>query len=469
MSGNEKNDGVGDQLQLVLELMEKRSKGEASNAQVEAAVSSILSGMGSGASSNSTNPTPASAGSKKRKAKPIESTTVSPAEAKRRKLVAMAERIPNADRFRIKEDTENYDSSSDEDGEKCPKDQAKDKVLNDDEAQFDDEEDDEVIDDGKNDEDYQDELEQIPLGKPGAQMMTTFGDGPKPAPEAVSAALLGCRRCLQVAIWDARGLRRTSKEDFSRAKKSLSTRRGGVEHTYGVDPKMLFRALSKNDKLAYDPKCGFDVEQLQKLFPEEMAAYFRWVDMRAAYEESSAEQQTVQDKEGDGDKEEEKDGKDGKSGDIAKDVDDSSATISGRLYERAGHFDTRTKKMKKNWYLKFAKTRQGSFLPRGRSKAQLQWDQSQTTKAGQKTAGVWHTMPAASVQFLHWAGFDPPELPPPDEITTHALAFLAYNFLGKIVEKVKLLLCVIVILRHKLTALTPGIFDQSTGYLHSQQ
>jgi hypothetical protein len=39
--------------------------------------------------------------------------------------------------------------------------------------------------------------------------------------------------------------------------------------------------------------------------------------------------------------------------------------------------------------------------------------------------------------FLHWVGFDPTSaLSPPNEETTQALAFLAHDFFGKIVEKV---------------------------------
>lgn len=47
-------------------------------------------------------------------------------------------------------------------------------------------------------------------------------------------------------------------------------------------------------------------------------------------------------------------------------------------------------------------------------------------------------LPPSQVQFLHWVGFDPSSsLPPPNNDTTEALAFLAYDFMGKIVEKVK--------------------------------
>ncbi len=51
-------------------------------------------------------------------------------------------------------------------------------------------------------------IEQIPLGKMGERMLVTFGDGPRPLPEVIDAALMGARTCLQQAILDARALRR---------------------------------------------------------------------------------------------------------------------------------------------------------------------------------------------------------------------------------------------------------------------
>ena len=51
-------------------------------------------------------------------------------------------------------------------------------------------------------------LENIPLGKMGERMLITFGDGPRPDLEVISAALLGTRASLHRAILDARALRR---------------------------------------------------------------------------------------------------------------------------------------------------------------------------------------------------------------------------------------------------------------------
>lgn len=44
-----------------------------------------------------------------------------------------------------------------------------------------------------------------------------------------------------------------------------------------VDSELSFRALDGNgDGIRYDVSCGFDVPQLETLFPEEMNAYQRW-------------------------------------------------------------------------------------------------------------------------------------------------------------------------------------------------
>lgn len=60
----------------------------------------------------------------------------------------------------------------------------------------------------KNSPERQEALENIPLGKMGERMLITFGDGPIPDLEVLSAVLLGTRASLQRAILDARALRR---------------------------------------------------------------------------------------------------------------------------------------------------------------------------------------------------------------------------------------------------------------------
>ena len=130
-------------------------------------------------------------------------------------------------------------------------------------------------------------LEDIPLGRIGAKMMVTFGDNVDTDPQALTAALHGTRLCLQNAIKDARALRRKMKHDYNRAKvmvnlhkakrKERSTLReeADVPLSDNVDPNMLFKAIDGYDKITFDPKCGFDATQLEKLFPEEMNAYRR--------------------------------------------------------------------------------------------------------------------------------------------------------------------------------------------------
>ena len=43
-----------------------------------------------------------------------------------------------------------------------------------------------------------------------------------------------------------------------------------------LDSAMYYRAMNGHDRLAFDLKCGFDVSQLEILFPEEMNEYQKW-------------------------------------------------------------------------------------------------------------------------------------------------------------------------------------------------
>lgn len=122
-------------------------------------------------------------------------------------------------------------------------------------------------------------IEQIPLGKMGERMLVTFGDGPKPLPEVIDAALMGARTCLQQAILDARALRRRLKEKWHRAKDAANNRAS----TGDIDVDMYFRALEGTDRLKFNLPCGFDTAQLEQLFPEEMRAYQRWKKVRICH------------------------------------------------------------------------------------------------------------------------------------------------------------------------------------------
>lgn len=115
---------------------------------------------------------------------------------------------------------------------------------------------------------------------------------------------------------------------------------------------------------------------------------------------------------------------------------------SGRLHERLGNFDARTDNMNSDKYIKFADVRKGSFLPRKElSTEKREWAKSNSTRQKgrvTKNRTTWTNLHPASVVFLHWLGFEPMSaLPPPDEETTQALGYLAHDFLGKIVEKVR--------------------------------
>jgi hypothetical protein len=303
--------------------------------------------------------------------------------------------------------------------------------------------------------------EHIPLGLQGSNMMQTFGDGKRPLPDAVQAALLGARRKLQNAIQDARCVRRRHQKVYLAARAALQADKPQKpEQQQEWSSEIMYRAVNGHDALSNSrTKCGFDVEQLQQLFPEEMNAYTKWNEMRSEMEKSKKEQEELEEEQAaaaaaaaaakeavangtvaetetklaDMEKEEEVPKDDG-----GDDDDDNDAAVGGHLRSRAAHFDTRTDKMQDDWYLRFAEVRRGSFLPaRSKLSAQeLQWDRQKTKNRGRPSGGVWQHMSAVQVRFLHWIGFDPSSaLPPPNEETTACLGFLGYDFFGRIVEK----------------------------------
>jgi len=50
----------------------------------------------------------------------------------------------------------------------------------------------------------------------------------------------------------------------------------GIQSSVG-DNELSFKAMDGfSDNLRHDLQCGFDVPQLEMLFPEEMRAYQRW-------------------------------------------------------------------------------------------------------------------------------------------------------------------------------------------------
>lgn len=131
-------------------------------------------------------------------------------------------------------------------------------------------------------------LEKIPLGKMGERMLITFGDGPLPDLEVISSTLLGTRASLQRAILDARALRRGLQDKWYRARAVATMHRASQSndqikktstkiHASAEDNELSFKALDGYaDSIRLDVPCGFDVPQLEVLFPEEMGAYQRW-------------------------------------------------------------------------------------------------------------------------------------------------------------------------------------------------
>mmetsp|Transcript_19983 Transcript_19983/g.30254 ORF Transcript_19983/g.30254 Transcript_19983/m.30254 type:complete len:627 (-) Transcript_19983:341-2221(-) len=290
-------------------------------------------------------------------------------------------------------------------------------------------------------------LEDIPLGTKGAKIMITFGDGPQPIPNACATVLLATRQCLQNAVKDARGLRRKMRIDYQKAKVTVNLHRAkkserailgeNVEGYKDVDLNLYFSAIRGNDKLCYENPCGFDIAQLEKLFPEEMYAYQRWNKMHQAYTDSKDEK-----KEGEEADAEEKNihENDDEHEDMKKTAEIMNENVGGHLRDRLAQFDVRTEKMKENWYMAFSEVRKGSFLDRGgKTSEDKVWDEERKKGKpgnGRRKASTWEALPASHIQFLHWVGFDQRSaLPPPDTVTTEALAFLGYDFMGKIIEK----------------------------------
>ena len=293
-------------------------------------------------------------------------------------------------------------------------------------------------------------------------MMTTFGDGRAPRPAAVAAALQGARLWLQTAIRDARTLRRRQRQVYRAAKDSLKADRPQKPALQSEwSNEILYRAGAGYDQLAYDPKCGFRTEDLRQLFPEAMNAYERWNQMHAETAESDNKGDDDNDNDDNNNKEE--DDEEESKTPATTPIKGISSEEGGHLQERAAQFDLRTDKMQSAWYLKYATLRQGSFLPRSSrasNPSDADWDRARqehqqqgsgggggfgtgrpkNNSSATNNSGSWAHMPAPTVRFLHWVGFEPQSvLPPPTDETTHALAFLGYDFFGRIVEKAILL------------------------------
>jgi hypothetical protein len=165
------------------------------------------------------------------------------------------------------------------------------------------------------------------------------------------------------------------------------------------------------------------VEELRQLYPEEMNAYRKWVDMHDEYKVTK-ENLVAED-----------DCKD----ELATTLPSEEGAV-GHLHERSAQFDVRTDRMPSEWYSEFTDLRQGgSFLPRFAGKKttdEKAWEDSHADKKrGRRKEGLWENMSTIAIRFLHWVGFDVETLPPPNDDTTNALAYLGYDFFGRIVEQ----------------------------------
>jgi hypothetical protein len=275
---NQQKPRVDDEMQRVLALIAARSRGEVSNDAVEAAVNQLLQATGCA----NTTAAPAAAASQ-----PVQNHPVA---------IQQPQQEHPIDSTKIEADEDDYDDDDNDNGDKkvkatsrkrprrkdtkssskeaTPSRRRKSSILSKNEN---------VKDDAKNEE----MLDQIPLGRQGAKMMTTFGDGSRPRAPAVAAALLGARHMLQVAIRDARAVRRRDKEQFDLAKVMTMAKKKTSLATHAataaIDSTMLYRAMEGYDKLAFEVKCGFDMEQLRVLFPEEMNAYAKWNEVSFFY------------------------------------------------------------------------------------------------------------------------------------------------------------------------------------------
>lgn len=421
------NSGYDDtDLQQVLALLTQRASGQATDQDVEEAVNQVLRASGMAIPpKRSTKSTGTQKNAKKESPRFTKTSSSSKSDARLASATArQAEQV-------IEVDEVDYDNDSDAEPDSKPP-RKKIKVSSRTKSK-------------KKQQQQQEEeaYDIIPLGRQGAQMMTAFGDGPTPYAGAVSATLLGARRMLQCAIQDARYLRRRRKELYDQVRQHMYKHyTKGTKHVQNSSKQewsseLIFRAMQGYDPLAYDPKSGLGVEELKQLFPEEMNAYQRWNEMHNEYADSSADNGNPEALAAATRQQEE----------ATETSTTTGGDTGGHLLERMINFDVRTDKMQNDWYLTFSDIRQrGSFLPRrGGTKqhaADSAWDQDPARQRGrgQHSEGNWAHMTAGTVRFLHWVGFDPESaLPPPNDATTQALAFLAHDFVGRIVEKAILL------------------------------
>lgn len=395
-------DDISTQMDGVLHLMTQRASGRVNNQQVESAVDKVLLSMGA----------------------------VPPAVRKNSTGINREEpREPV-----VKADTGNYDDGEEDDGDASSDPDHKESSAH-------------AVPAAPRSskkrlkytkEEYRELMQDIPMGKVGSEMMTSFGDGPQPDIEALKLALKGTRDALQLVVMDARAVRRKAMANYLHAQEQALSgfkKRKKLDTQKAVDPSLVYRAMLSEKDNVHDPlgknrPCGFDVEELQTLYPEEFRAYQRWTELHGEYEELATKKADLK---------EEEESKQKQSSEVEENPleenEDHEEYLGGHLLERAATFDARTDDMGKDQYLKFSRIRQGSFLPRRSKRSRLEVEWESLESGGRGKEGSWMRMSAVSVRFLHWLGFDPPEKPPPNAETTQLLGFLGYDRIGRIVEK----------------------------------
>ena len=256
----------------------------------------------------------------------------------------------------------------------------------------------------------------IPFGKQGAQMLGTFGDSREPLVETVEAALESTKQLVKAAVSDAKKIRMEFLNNLLSAQRTMRKHKQEKPENKGDwSAEIMYRAMTRKSRNDNIDRESFTVEELKTLYPEEMNVYDRWRLLREHAERSKQGEDAAKVEDDEEDEEEI----------IAKEKQMEDAPAVGRLTERSEQFDRRTVRMKQKRYLDFALIRRGSFLGR----AGIDVDQAK----GQP--GPWAKLAPEYLRFLLWCGFDPQssELPP-EPSTIEALAFLAYNFLGRVVE-----------------------------------
>ncbi|GAX17825.1 hypothetical protein FisN_18Hh025 [Fistulifera solaris] len=257
------------------------------------------------------------------------------------------------------------------------------------------------------------QYENIPLGMAGAHMLVTFGVL-QPLPETVETALQLTRHALWRVLQQAVQLHKQRQTSFRQARQTIRSdiyKSRQIPHSLETySSEYQYRVLLKHDAAA-KTTTWLDLEDLQALFPEQIYAYVQWNHRLLEYQRNKADNDDDDD-----DEEDEEEAEDDDEEDLM-----SQPVTGGHLMERAAHFDQRTCHMKEDWYLQFAQVirTKGSFLP--------------ARDPGFHSTRFWHWIRVPAITEEGWSQDDAFKEPHP--IVSKAMAFLAFDFLGRIIEQ----------------------------------